>query len=103
MMLRKTLCLCASLVLLAGCQQIAENTQSIGATVSYDLDDHQITAGVTITFKGDVPAAVEQQLVDAGAVKLKGGRSFQFGAVDTDARRNAVTAALVAGARTGPE
>ena len=59
----------------------------------------EVTNGVYVIFSTRPSAAVLTALVDAGAkIKNTNGTVFVFDAVNSDARRNAVTSALLNGA-----
>lgn len=62
----------------------------------------QITNGVTLVFDGPVNAELSSRLIAAGAelhlTNWTAGSSFVFLSVDTQAKREAINAALLAGA-----
>ncbi len=93
--MRYTSWLCALLgAVLLGCQP----PPAPSTPERYAPPTHEVTNGVCIVFDAVPAPDLVHQLTGAGAIISTNGTSFVFDAVNTDARRQAVRAALLSGA-----
>lgn len=89
--------LAVALTFLAGGWGCANGKPTPAPTTSYRPASGEITNGVTVQFVLEVDPALHERLVAAGATVYPEG-AYVFPAVDSQERRDAVTAALAAGA-----
>ena len=92
--------LCALLsAVVMGCQQPSLPEPLPEPTpLRYAPPSHEVTNGVCVVFSIVPIPVLVQQLVDAGGTANSNAMIFVFDAVNSDARRQAVTAALLNGA-----
>lgn len=86
--------MCAFIVAIAACSTVSQPPPPS----RYTAPTSEVTNGVCVVFSAAPATAVSAALVDAGATINSSGTVFAFDAINTDARRQAVTSALLSGA-----